>query len=229
MAPKKKLRISPFSCKEVRDALDNRTESEQIDGEIEERFDTIEFDALTRDREYQKAFVEVVERTSKKGKSPYTPHDKLRAALAYIISASSKKAETMTGIPAHTIRTWKTTAPWWPKAVEYALLAKREELDANLTEIQTLANTAVMDRIRNGDEKYVNGESVRILMSGKDLMLVSSIARDKQAVMRGQPTSITAKLSDDDKLTALADKITRAITSADPKVIEGVILEEGET
>ena len=188
----------------------------------------LEHDAITRDRDYQKAFQEVVEKTVKNGKGKYSAGDKLRAALAYIVTASSGKAGALTGIPAKTIIHWKSHAPWWPKAVEYALLAKKEELDANLQEIQDLANHGVIDRIEGGDHKLrSNGQVVRVPISGKDLMVISAVARDKQALLRGQPTAISEKVSDADRLEALADKITAAVKGSG-KIIEGVVLKNDE-
>jgi len=223
----KKNRVSPFTSSNLsRVGSDSRTEEEQLFDEGNERLDMLEHDAINRDREYQKAFQEVVERTAKNGKSKYTAGDKLRAALAYIVTASSGKAGALTGIPSKTILTWKSHAPWWPKAVEYALLAKKEELDANLQEIQDLANHGVIDRIKDGDHKLrSNGDVVRLPISGKDLMVISAVARDKQALLRGQPTSISEKVSDADRLDALADKITAAV-KASGKVIEGVVIKE---
>lgn len=223
----KKTRISPFSTAQVRQSPDDRTEEEQLFEEANERMDMLEHDAVNRDREYQKAFQEVVESTQK-GHTKYSASDKLRAALAYIVTASSNKAHKLTGIPSHTIRQWKSKAPWWPKAVEYALLAKKEELDANLQEIQDRANHGVIDRIQNGDHKLNKfGEVIRLPIGGKELMTISAIARDKQSLLRGQPTSISEKVSESDRLDALADKITKAVQSSG-KVIEGVVVKDGD-
>ena len=223
----KKTRISPFSESQVRAKPDERSEEEQLFEEANERMDMLEHDAVSRDREYQKAFQEVVESTQK-GHTKYSAGDKLRAALAYIITASSRKAHKLTGIPDYTIRAWKAKAPWWPKAVEYALLAKKEELDANLQEIQDRANTGVIDRVQHGDHKFNKaGDLVRVPIGGKELMTISAIARDKQSLLRGQPTSISEKVSDADRLDALADKITQAVKDSG-KVIEGVVIKDGD-
>jgi len=220
----KKIRLSPFTKATVREAPDERSEEDQLFEEANERMDMLEHDAINRDREYQKAFQKVVEKSTKGRKVKYSAGDKLRAALAYVITASSTKAMKLTGVPAGTIRNWKQHAPWWLEAVGYALDCKKEELDANLQEIQDRANHGVIDRVQHGDHKFNKaGDLIRVPIGGKELMTISAIARDKQSLLRGQPTSISEKVSDSDRLEALADKITQAVKQSG-KVIEGVVI-----
>jgi len=221
---KKKNRVSPFAATQPLVPENDRTEDEQLFAEVDQRMTMLDRDSIYRDREYQKAFKQVVDKTGKG--SPYTAGDKLRATLALVITASAAKASRISGVPASTIRAWKNTAPWWPKAIEYALLCKKEELDSDYTEIQELANQAVKDSLTNGDQKLDrNGEVVHVKMSGKDAMMVSAIARDKQALLRGQPTSISEKVSDQDRLEELAATIVNAVKDSG-KVIEGVVVRE---
>ena len=224
---KKKNRVSPFANMQPIVPENDRTEDEQLFDEVEQRMEMLDRDSINRDREYQKAFKQVVEKTSKGSK--YTAGDKLRATLALTVTASAAKASRISGVPASTIRAWKNTAPWWPKAVEYALLCKKEELDSDYTEIQELANEAVKTSLKIGDEKVDrNGDIIRVKMSGRDAMMVSAIARDKQALLRGQPTSISEKVSDSDRLEELAKTIIGAVKDT-PKAIEGMVIKEEDT
>jgi len=218
----KKSRLSPHA--QHHPYKNDRTEAEQLSDEVDFRMESLDRDSIQRNEEYQKAFKGIVAKTNGRGK--YTAGDKLRATLAMVVTASAAKASRISGVPANTIRGWKSTASWWPIAVNYALAMKNEELDSDLGYIQDLANQAVIKSLKEGDEKLDrNGDIIKVKMSGKDAMVVSSIARDKQQVLRGLPTSISEKVSDSDRLEELAKTIIGAVNKS-PKVIEGMVIRD---
>lgn len=201
-------------------------ETQDLFDEATGQLHSLEHTDLQRDSAYRELVADIAQRSKRGGRTQYTAEHKLQAALAYVVTSSSKDASKLTGVPAATIRTWKSAAPWWPRAVEIAHMVKREGTDAAYQQIQDAANTEVIDRIRDGDHRLMTtGEIKRVPISGKDLMTISGIARDKQSILRGQPTSITEKVSDNDRLEALADKITKAVQNSG-RVIEGVVLKD---
>jgi len=203
-------------------------ETQELFDEATGRLHNLEHTDLDRDSAYRELVADIEHRSRKGTKSPYTAEHKLQVALAYVVTGSSKDSSKLTGVPAATIRTWKSISPWWPRAVEIAHMVKREGTDATYQKIQDAANREVLDRIDEGDHRLMaTGEIKRVPISGKDLMTISGIARDKQSILRGQPTSITAKESDNDRLEALADKITKAV-QASGRVIEGVVLKDDD-
>jgi len=198
-------------------------ETKELFDDATGRLHTLEHQDLNRDSAYKELVAEIEWKT-KGNKTQYTAEHKLQAALAYVVTTSSAEASALTGVPASRIRGWKSTAPWWPRAVEIAHMVKREQIDSAYQKIQDAANTELLDRLRDGDYIIMaNGDTKRRPISGKDLMVISGVARDKQSILRGQPTNITEKISEGDRLEALADKITKAVQGSG-KIIEGVVL-----
>ena len=237
----KKDRVSPI-VHSLPDLDDTRTPAEMDRDEAIERLDRLEWDDLKqKDRELQKAFQDIDDSQKRKVGIKYDSRQKLRAALAYITTGSSVQASRLTGVPPQCIRYWKQEAPWWPTAIKYAMSAQKEGLDAKLGQVADKYIDAVLDRADKGDpivvkEKYKdeNGimqEKIRIEyipIKVKDMMVVAAVARDKQAVLRGEPTSISEKKSDKDILNDVAAKLAETIAQhTAPKGIVGTFDKDG--
>ena len=165
--------------------------------------------------------------------SKYTAEEKMQAVVAYITTGTSKQAAKYCVVPPNTIRYWKASATWWPEAVAYARQMKQEELDARMTRVIDLAVGEVEDRLINGDEVVrQGGEIVRKKMGGKEAATTAAILFDKRALIRGEPTSRTERVSVDDQLNQLKDsfeKFSQEITrKVDAKVIDGERLMDDE-
>lgn len=190
-----------------------------------ERMQYMEMDDLYKERQFQQQLVNIIE--SERGSTKWSPQDKMRAVMAYMVTASTWQAEEVSGIPRSTIKFWKETAAWWPKALEYARSAKKESLVSKLGVVQDLALEAVTDRLKGGDYKYDarNGEQYRIPISAKDAMAIAAMSQDKGAVLRGEATNITEKRgSQSSLLDKIAEKLEKAISYADSKVIDGIVI-----
>lgn len=123
----------------------------------------------------------------------YSPEVKLAAVTAYFTTGTVRGASRMTGVSKQTISEWKNKSNWWPLAYAKVKKDKQEELDATLTGMIDLAFEEAKDRILNGDETITkDGDIVRKKMSGKDLVTAGAIMVDKRAIIRGDPTSISA-------------------------------------
>lgn len=128
--------------------------------------------------------------------------DKLRAAFAYIITGNTVEASPLCGIPDRTIREW-TEEPWWADLIAQAKSQKNAELDASYTRIIAKAILHVEDRIDNGDEVNTPSGPQKKKMSGKDLATIAAIFQDKRAIIRGEPTSISKRINEKDRLEAI--------------------------
>lgn len=126
-------------------------------------------------------------------RSTYTPQQKVTGCAYYMVYGNSKEVERRTGIPAHTIRQWKSKADWWIPTLAWLRKQKQDELDSHLTNIIHSGIDEINDRIQNGDTKVVRGELIKVPMTGKDLAYVASIMFDKRALIRGDVTSIQGK------------------------------------
>lgn len=130
--------------------------------------------------------------------------DKLRAAFAYIITGNSVDASKLCNVPDRTIREWAEST-WWSELVAEAKTAKNVELDAMYTRIMAKAIGQVEERIDNGDVVIdKNGNQVRKSVNAKDLAIIASIFQDKRAIVRGEPTSISRRINERERLKQIA-------------------------
>jgi hypothetical protein len=134
--------------------------------------------------------------------------DKLRAAMAYLITGNSLEAAKVCGIPDKTIRDW-TRETWWADFLGECRKEKNEELDAAFTDILHLAVGEVKDRITEGDEVIdtKTGTKHRKKVSARDATLVAAVLVDKRAILRGEPTRISKTISEKDRLKTLAQDL----------------------
>lgn len=130
--------------------------------------------------------------------------DKIRAAFAYIITGNTVDAASICGIPDRTIREWTETT-WWSDLVLEAKHSKNTELDALYTRIIEQAVKGVEERITFGDEVVTkDGDKVRKAIPARDLSIIAATFQDKRAIIRGEPTSISKRISESDRLKEIA-------------------------
>jgi len=117
----------------------------------------------------------------------YTLEERQEVVNLYVAyGKNSKQASKKSGIPAPTIRSW-TQTKWWAEMVEETLQRHKKKMDGKLTHLMDLASDALIDRIKNGDEKVnAKGEPSRVKMSGKDLMYILGMSVDKRDLGRLQ-------------------------------------------
>ena len=145
----------------------------------------------------------------------YTLPERLQAALSYVITGSTVKASAICGIPDRTIREW-TATEWWPDLILQAKKSKQEELDGILTGIIHLATDKAIERLQQGDPYVQKDQTVGYKPVGaKDATMVAAILMDKRALLRGEPTSRSAKVSESDRL----NDIKEALSSSQKKEI----------
>ena len=137
--------------------------------------------------------------------------DKLRAAMAYLITGNSLEAAKVCGIPDKTIRDW-TRETWWADFIGECRKEKNEELDAAFTDIIHKAVGEVRDRIQAGDPVVQkDGTISRKPVSARDATLVAAVLVDKRAILRGEPTRISKSISEKDRLKDLAKDLEDVI------------------
>lgn len=135
----------------------------------------------------------------------FSEKEKMNAVCVFAVSGNSRRVAEITGIPEGTIRSWKATE-WWNEILGRIHTEQDEELNTKLTSLVNKAVDAVNDRIDNGDYIYdvKRGELVRKPVNAKDLTVVTAISIDKRELLRGNPTSRIEKISQDERLLALA-------------------------
>jgi len=159
-----------------------------------------------------------------KRRKQHSEEDRIKAATVYAITGKASETERITGIPALTIRQWKTKE-WWPRIIERIREEKDDEFDVKFTQIVDKTVTQLNDRLDNGDYVYDNhtGQLIRQPIKGKDLGVITSIYVDKRELLRGKATVTLDQASMKDRLDRIADDVRR-LAAGSANIIEGEII-----
>lgn len=148
-------------------------------------------------------------------KARYEPEIKIAAVAAFVATGTVRGTARATGLSKQCISEWKNKSQWWPGVYQKIKKDKQEELDARLTTLIHKAFDEMEDRLINGDEVITkDGDKERKKISARDLSMVGGIMYDKRAMLRGDPTSISAKASPQEILSSLKEELT-AIAKAE--------------
>ena len=150
------------------------------------------------------------------------PELKIQAAICYMITGTVNGVERMTGISHQTVAEWKNKSQWWPLVLAKVKKDKQDELDSEITGLIHKSTAALKDRLEYGDEvllKEGSGETSYVerfqrKLSGKDIASIINTLYDKRAMLRGDPTSITAKASSGDVLKELKETFEKIAAEA---------------
>jgi hypothetical protein len=131
-------------------------------------------------------------------------------ACAYAVSGNSRRVSELTGVKEGTIRAWKTTQ-WWQEVQSRIRQEHADELDSKLTKLVDKAVDQINDRLDNGDYIYnVKADKlVRKPLGARDMATITATALDKRQLLRGEPTSRTEKVSENEKLVRLAEEFKK--------------------
>ena len=130
---------------------------------------------------------------------------RLEVVTTYLVLGKIPFVSATTGVPAGTIRQWRTQ-PWW-KEIEISVQTDGDiELDAKLAKRVDKALDLVMDRLENGDYLYdpKTSEFIRKPVNMKDTWKVSTEMIDKRLLLRKQPKDQTNQEAVGDILKNLA-------------------------
>jgi len=142
----------------------------------------------------------------------YNVVQKMQAAMGYVLTGTSYGASKLSGVPAFTIRKWKSESTWWQNAVEEARKRKQDQLDGILTGILDKALGEIVDRLIDGDEVVVarTGTKIRKKIGARDLIGIFSSLYEKRALLRGDPTARTERNSTEKDLQNMVKKLEEA-------------------
>ena len=137
----------------------------------------------------------------------YNEQDRIKAASVYAVVGNANTVEKITGIPAETVRYWRTLE-WWDQVVDRVQIEKDDEHDVKLTELIDNILPQIKDRVDNGD--YVitkTGKEVRKPMGGKELGVSLSIIADKRDLLRRKQKTNTEIQSTKELLQQIASAV----------------------
>lgn len=131
------------------------------------------------------------------GTHGHTPEDRLQAALAWTVTGTAQGVQDVTGFTRRTVSDW-VNSEWWPALVEEARQLKQSELDASLTTIIHKCAQRLTERL-DSDEGISKAGIQQIATT-------LAISMDKRALMRGDPTSRTERVSSEERINKLRDE-----------------------
>jgi hypothetical protein len=122
-------------------------------------------------------------------KGMFPEEKKIEAATVYAVTGSLQRAAELSGVPIHTLRSWRSQDDF-QKLLQEVWQENNEKIDAKFTAIIEKSLEAIIDRLDNGDFKVTpRGDIKRVPISAKELSLVQAINVDKRQLLRGLPTS----------------------------------------
>lgn len=111
-------------------------------------------------------------------------NQRIQAAVYILVTGSVKETSALTSIPERTLRHWMQQN-WWSSVMEQAKSIKNQELDSMWTQVLHSAVEQLKDRLAYGDYKVTkSGTTVRVPLSGNQLVLIGAIATDKRDKVR---------------------------------------------
>jgi hypothetical protein len=141
--------------------------------------------------------------------SIYTPDQKRTLVASYLACGNLKKAANIAGMEWNDAKQFKKQAAWFPELVKEIKKSKQEELDAKMTEIIHLGINALFDRVLNGDSimNHRTGEVILRPIAALDLAKVVSILFDKRALIRGDPTTRSERVTTEATLKMIMERM----------------------
>lgn len=157
----------------------------------------------------------------------YPQHTKIDACTLYCVYGDFDKVSELTRVPVNKLKAWHQE-PWWVDIQKQVYVEQNENLSSRIGLVLDKSITEISDRLENGDYYFSKGSSElrRKPVDTKTLALLFDNLATKRQLIRGEPTSISAKIGVEDRLNKLADSFEKFAKS---RLIEnGVVIEETE-
>lgn len=154
----------------------------------------------------------------------WSEDDRIKAATVYAMTGNASRVEEITGVPAGTIRQWKTQE-WWPQIIDRIRYEKDDELDVKFTGIIDKAVDLVNDRLENGDIVLdVNtGKTYKRQIPGREAAGIVATFIDRRTALRDQVGRKADEAGILDRLKKLASEFEKFTKS---KTIEGEVVRD---
>lgn len=173
-------------------------------------------------------------KTARNNKKWWPDSKKLESATLFAILRDSKKVSDLTSVPASVIDDW-SMEPWFGEIIVKVKKERNEKLDAAITDVLSKGLEIVADRFAHG-EIYVDrrtGKEYRVPVNVKNVAIVADIFFDKRQLIRGEATTLTSTITQEEKLQKLRDNFESLAKSKlinpTAEIIEGEAHELPET
>jgi hypothetical protein len=142
--------------------------------------------------------------------SKYTPEQHYEAVAWFYALGNLERVEEKTGIPKRTLSDWRHSE-WWSQIAMKIEEEQEQEIRAKNSLIISKAQDEIRDRLENGEEVIAKDGSLRrVKVKAKDAAVIGSISFDKNRVMMGKPTSVSASNSLEQTLQKFIDIAQKA-------------------
>jgi hypothetical protein len=162
---------------------------------------------LTDNFKEREAALELAKRPPKR----YTDAQKVEVAKAYLALGcnATLTARTMQ-MSLETLKSWKAQE-WWKTLVGEIKKEEKLELSSRLGKLVKKTLDQLEDRVDNGDHVLNNktGEIVRKPLGAKDLVVVTNMGMEKREIIEKQTEEHHTSMSNEEKLTALAERFAK--------------------
>ena len=145
----------------------------------------------------------------------YTDTQKRETALTFALDGRISTTARKLKIPETTIKSWMGQ-DWWPAMLIDVRREKNDQLDAVYSRVIDAATEGTLERLSIGDPYTHKGELFYKPVAGQACMMIAAIAHDKRALMRGDPTSRTERVTTGKRLSTLQAEFR---TASDVEVI----------
>jgi hypothetical protein len=153
---------------------------------------------------------------------------KVDACTMYCVYGDFDKVSELTKVPANILRTWHQE-PWWVEIQKRVYVEQNENLSSRINEVLDKSLIEIKDRLENGDMFFDRkaGEFRRKPVETKTLAILFDNLTTKRQLVRGEPTSISAKIGVEDRLEQLKESFEKFAKS---RLIEnGAVVQESIT
>jgi hypothetical protein len=148
-------------------------------------------------------------------KSTFWPEkNRIEAACLWAATRDIEKVHQLTTIPRHCIRKWMLE-PWWDHIVSNVRKEQNELLDLKLTEVIGTAVDVIKDRLTHG-EIHVDRktqEEYRVPANIRSASSALEVTFKERQLIRGEATTRTESVTQDEKLKTLKDQFERLAQS----------------
>ena len=151
---------------------------------------------------------------------------KVDACTLYCVYGDFEKVSSLTKVPVEKLRAWHQE-PWWVEIQKQVYVEQNENLSSRINIVLDKSLEEIKDRLENGDVYFdrKTGGTRRKPVDTKTLAILFDNLTTKRQLVRGEPTSISAKIGVEDRLAQLADSFekfakSRLIEHSTQEVIE---------
>ena len=140
----------------------------------------------------------------------YPQQTKVDSCTYYCVYGDFNKVSELTKVPVETLRGWRQET-WWVEIQKQVYIEQNENLSSRINYTLDKSLIEIDDRLANGDYFFDRKADTfkRKPVDTKTLALLFDNLTTKRQLVRGEPTSISAKIGVEDRLAQLADSFEK--------------------